>query len=206
MNTMNILGISENLQNLIQCDMENQTYQIQRMLADELDAYKRKDNKYVEDNIKEIHELYKSEEDKKNQGVIEEDEVILIKPYEVASPSSATTTKSSFINNKVKNLIKYMKFVRSSMQTRLFKPLPHYQLLQFRREQDSEFWKEVVLAFIDNKHNTETLRNRYPINIYQEGLLHELYLIAIDNRGQVIIGPNKKTVATYVVVELEVLI
>jgi len=80
----------------------------------------------VEDNIKEIHELYKSEEDKKNQGVIEEDEVILIKPYEVASPSSATTTKSSFINNKVKNLIKYMKFVRLSMQTRLFKPPPHY--------------------------------------------------------------------------------
>jgi len=126
MNTINILGISEDLQNLIQCDMENQTYQIQRMLADELDAYKGKDNKYVEDNIKEIHELYKSEEDKKNQGVIEEDEVILIKPYEVASPSSATTTKSSFINNKVKNLIKYMKFVRLSMQTRLFKPPPHY--------------------------------------------------------------------------------
>ena len=42
MNTMNILGISEDLQNLIQCDMENQTYQIQRMLADELDAYKGK--------------------------------------------------------------------------------------------------------------------------------------------------------------------
>ena len=42
--------------------------------------------------------------------------------------------------------------------------------------------------------------------MYQEGPLYEPYLIAIDNRGQVIIGPNKKTVATYVVGELEVLI
>jgi len=40
MNTMNILGISEDLQNLIQYNMENQMYQIQRILADELDIYK----------------------------------------------------------------------------------------------------------------------------------------------------------------------
>ena len=83
------------------------------MLADELDAYKGKDNKYVEDNIKEIQELYKSKEDKKNQGVIEEDKVILIKSYEVSSSLSATITKSSFIDNKIKNLMKYMKFVQS---------------------------------------------------------------------------------------------
>jgi len=35
---------------------------------------------------------------------------------------------------------------------------------------------------------------------------HKPYFIAIDNQGQVIIGPNKKIVATYVVGELEVLI
>jgi len=81
------------------------------MLADELDIYKGKDNKYVEDNIKEIQELYKTKEDKRNQGIIVEDKVILIKPYEVSSLSSATITKSSFINNEVKNLTKYMKFV-----------------------------------------------------------------------------------------------
>jgi len=80
------------------------------MLADKLDAYKEKGNKYVEDNIKEIQELYKVKEDKRNQGVIEEDKVILIKPYEVSS-SSATTTKSSFIDDEVEYLIKYMKFV-----------------------------------------------------------------------------------------------
>ena len=81
------------------------------MLADELDTYKGRGNKYVEDNIKEIQELYKVEEDKRNQGVIEEDKVILIKPYEVSSLLSATTTKSSFIDDEVKNLMKYMKFV-----------------------------------------------------------------------------------------------
>jgi len=111
MNTTNILRISEDLQNLIQCDMENWIYQIQRMLADELDTYKGKGNKYVEDNIKEIQELYKEKEDKRNQGAIEENKVILIKLYEVSSLSSATTTKSSFINDEVKNLMKYMKFV-----------------------------------------------------------------------------------------------
>jgi len=64
----------------------------------------------------------------------------------------------------------------------------------------------VVLALVDNKYNTEMSRNGYSINIYQGGPLHEPYFITIDNRGQVIIGPNKKTVAIYVVGELEVLI
>jgi len=135
-------------------------------LADELDAYKERGNKYVEVNIKEIQELYKVKEDKRNQGVIKEDEVILIKPYEVSSSLSATTTKSSFIDNKVENLMKYMKFVQSLMQTRLFKPPPYYQSLRSRGEQDLEFWKEVALAFMDNKHNTEMPRNRYSINMY----------------------------------------
>jgi len=88
----------------------------------------------------------------------------------------------------------------------LFKLPPHYQLLWSRGEQDPEFWKGVILAFIDNKHNTETLRNGYSINIYQRGPPHELYFIIINNWGQVIIGPNKKIVATYVVRELKVLI
>ncbi len=42
--------------------------------------------------------------------------------------------------------------------------------------------------------------------MYQGGPPHELYFIAINNREQVIIGPNKKTVATYMVGELKVLI
>ena len=42
--------------------------------------------------------------------------------------------------------------------------------------------------------------------MYQGGLPHEPYFIAIDNQDQIIIGPNKKTVAMYVVGELEILV
>ena len=58
---------------------------------------------------------------------------------------------------------------------------------------------------MDQKHNTEMSKNGYPIIIFQGGPPHEPYFVAIDNREQVIIGPSKKTVATYVVGELEVL-
>jgi len=40
MNAINIFGISEDLQSLIQSDMENRAYQVQWMLADKLDEYK----------------------------------------------------------------------------------------------------------------------------------------------------------------------
>ena len=64
----------------------------------------------------------------------------------------------------------------------------------------------MATALVDNKHNMETSRNGYLIRMFQGGLPHELFFIAIDNRGQVIIGPNKKMVATYMVEELEVLV
>jgi len=72
------------------------------MLADKLDAYKEQDNKYINKNIQEIQDLYKENEDKK-KGKVEDKEVILIKPYEV--DESTSTTKSSFIDDKVENLI-----------------------------------------------------------------------------------------------------
>ena len=42
--------------------------------------------------------------------------------------------------------------------------------------------------------------------MYQGGPPHEPYFITIDNQGQVIIGPNKKTVIMYMVEEFKVLI
>ena len=62
------------------------------------------------------------------------------------------------------------------------------------------------MALVDNKHNMEISINRYPIRMFQGGLLHEPFFIAIDNLGQVIIGSNKKAVAMYVVGELAILI
>jgi len=62
------------------------------------------------------------------------------------------------------------------------------------------------MAFLDKKRNTDMSRNRYQIPMYQGGPPHEPYFIAIDNRDQVIIGPNKKIVVTHMVRELEVLV
>ena len=63
-----------------------------------------------------------------------------------------------------------------------------------------------MTVLVDNKYNTETLRNGYLIRMFQGGPLYEPFFITIDNQGQVIIGPNKKMVAIYIVGELEVLI
>jgi len=106
----------------------------------------------------------------------------------------------------IKNLTKYMKFVKTPSQTRIFRPPPYYQSLKFRGEQDPTFWKEVATAFLDKKRNTDTSRNGYQIPMYQGGPPHEPYFVAVDNRDQVIIGLSKKIVATHIVGELEVLV
>jgi len=206
MNTTNISQISEDLQYIVQSDMNERAFQIQRMLADELDHYKRKDNRYVNDNIREIQKLYIDKEMKKEKGKMEDKEVILIKSYEVFMIMSSSSSQTSFITDKVKNLLKYMKFVQSPTQTRLIKPLTHYQSLKSRGEQDPLFWKEVVTAFMNQKHNTDIVRNEYQIQMFQGGPLHEPYFIAINDQDQIIIGSSKKIVATHVVGELEVLI
>ena len=203
-NATNLTQISEDLRYLVQSDMDNRTFQIQWMLADELDRYKGKNNKYMDDNIKEIQEIYMEEEQEK-RGTIENEEVILIWPYKVSS-STTSTSSTSFISDEVENLTKYMKFVKSPSQTRIFQPPPHYQSLKSRGEQDPMFWKEVAKIFLENKRNTDTSRNSQQISMYQGGLPHEPYFITIDSRDQVIIGPNKKMVAMYMVGELEILV
>ena len=135
----------------------------------------------MDDNIWEIQELYKEKEIKKEEGRIEDEEVILIKPYKVDSSISSSTQSSGFINEEIDNLLKYIKFIKSPIQTRIFRLLPHYQLLWSKGEQDSNFWKEVAMAFVENKYNIETSRNRYFINMFQGGPPHKPYFIAINN-------------------------
>ena len=86
------------------------------MLADELDQYKEKGNSYVNDNIKEIQELYMNKEMKEKQGIMENEKVILVQPYEISSMTTSSS-RTSFITNKIENLTKYMKFVKTPMQT-----------------------------------------------------------------------------------------
>jgi len=80
------------------------------MLADELDAYKEKENIYMDDNIQEIQDLYKEEEAKKEEGRIENEEVILIKLYKT-SETTSSSAQTCFIMDEVENLIKYIKFI-----------------------------------------------------------------------------------------------
>ena len=93
----------------------------------------------MNDNIQEIQELYIDEEKKKKKGKVEDEEVILINPYKVSTMTSSSSLQTSFITDEVENLLKYMKFVQSPTQTRLFKPPPHYQSLKSRGEQDPLF-------------------------------------------------------------------
>ena len=153
------------------------------MLANELDWYKEKNNRYVEENIWEIQELYIEKRNKGEKGVIEDKEVILVKPYEV-SMTTLSSSSTSFITDEVGNLLKYMKFVWTPSQTRIFKPPPYYQSLKSRGKQDSIFWNEVAKTFLEKKHNTNIARNEYQIHIFQGGPLHEPYFIAIDNREE----------------------
>jgi len=109
MNAMNITQMAEDLCYLIQSDMDDRVFQIQRRLADELNRYKGKGNSYVETNIREIQELYMDEEMKREGGRVEDEEVILIKPYEVSTATSSSSM--SFITDEVKHLFKHMKFI-----------------------------------------------------------------------------------------------
>ena len=73
----------------------------------------------MEENIQEIQDLYIEEEvQDKGKRRVEEEEVILIKPYEALE--STSTKSSSFIDKKIDNLLKHMKFVKTSTQTRIF--------------------------------------------------------------------------------------
>ena len=165
MNTTSITQILEDIRYLVQSNMDKWAFQIQRMLADELDQYKGKGNKYVDDNIQEIQELYTEKEKKEEKEVVENEEVILVRPYEVSS-MTLSSARTSFIMNEVKNLLKYMKFVKTPSQTRIFRPPPYYQSLKSRGKQDPTFWKEVATAFLDQKHNIEISRNGYQISMF----------------------------------------
>ena len=57
--------------------------------------------------------MYKNKEQMKESSkgeVVEDEEVILIKPYKISKSTSSSTT-SSFIDDKVNSLMKYMKFI-----------------------------------------------------------------------------------------------
>ena len=115
--------------------MEKQVYHIQQLLADELDNCKVKENIYVEEHIKEIQDVYKQEniimekqEPTKGKQQIQDEEVFLYKPYKV-NVSRPKTPKPAFIQDKINNLDKYMKFMQVLIQMILFYPPLQYKIL-----------------------------------------------------------------------------
>ena len=107
-----------------------------------MDKYKERENNYVDNNIKEIQELYKEKEsgrqwrDEKGKG-IQNKEVLLYKPYEMLAESSST--QPTLIQDKLDDLEKHMKFVHSPIKTKTFIPPPHYKSIQSKGEQDNQF-------------------------------------------------------------------
>jgi len=92
--------------------MENWVFQIQRILANKLDAYKGKENKYMNNNIWKIQDLYKEKEVKREEERIKDKEVILIKLYKVSKKTlTSSLAQTRFITDEVENLVKYMKFI-----------------------------------------------------------------------------------------------
>ena len=89
------------------------------MLADKLDHYKGKGNNYVDSNIKEIQELYMNKEIKEEKRVVENEEVILVRLYKISLTITSSST-TSFISDEIENLTKYMKFMKTPSQTRIF--------------------------------------------------------------------------------------
>ena len=71
-NATNITQMAEDLRYLIQSDMDDRAFQIQRRLADELNRCKGKGNSYMDENIREIQELYMEEEAKGEEGRIDD--------------------------------------------------------------------------------------------------------------------------------------
>ena len=84
--------------------MENWVYQIQRYLANKLDSYENKGNKYMNENIKEIQELYRDEDLKSKQETIQDEEVVLFKPYKTTKSMTSKTIEMSFIQEEIRNL------------------------------------------------------------------------------------------------------
>ena len=132
----NIFSISKDLQNIIQSNMENQAYHIQKLLVDELDNCKEKENKYAKGHIKEIQDTYKQEdieiktqESSKGKQQIQDKEVLLYKSYEVKL-SKPRILELKSIQDEINNLERYMKFMQSPVQTMSFHPLSHYKNLQ----------------------------------------------------------------------------
>ena len=69
------------------------------------------------------------DQDSKGKQQIQDEEVLLYKPYQVDLPRPKTS-EPIFIQDEIDNLEKYMKYMQTPIITILFYPPPHYKSLQ----------------------------------------------------------------------------
>ena len=98
-----------------------------------------------------------------------------------------------------------MKFIQVLIQTTPFYPPPHYKSLHPQEELNKQYWNEVAVIFLEKKHNTDTTRKGFPIEMYMEESSHKPYFIALILQGKIIIRPTKKMATSYVVGDLALL-
>jgi len=68
----------------------------------------------------------------------------------------SSSTQPTFIQDKLNNLEKHMKFIHSQAKTKTSTPPPYYKLIQPKEEQYDQFWKGLAITFIEQRHNMKT--------------------------------------------------
>jgi len=56
---------------------------------------------------------------------------------------------------------------------------PQYKTLQRNSEQNEQYWKEIAIKFIKQKHNADTSRKGFLIKIFIGELPHKPFFIAL---------------------------
>ena len=152
----------------------------------------------------EIEQLIIVNKGKQWEKQVQNEEVFLCKPYNISSNKSKEP-KPTFIQDKINNLERYMKYIQSPVKTILLYPLPHYKSIQPQGEQNKQYWNKITVEFLKQKHNADALRKRFLIKIYMEEPSHKPYFIMLILWEQVIVGPTKKLVVSHMVGDLALL-
>ena len=95
--------------------------------------------------------------------------------------------------------------MQAPIKTTLFYPPSYYKSLHPQGELNEQYQNKVAIVFLEKKHNVDTTRKDFPIEIYMGGPPYELYFIALTLQGKIIIRSTKKIVASYVVGDLALL-
>ena len=69
------------------------------------------------------------------------------------------TPEPRFIQDKIDNLDKYMKFIQLPVKTMLFYLPLYYKSLKPQGKQDEQYWNEIAVAFLEKNYNTDPDQN-----------------------------------------------